>query len=262
MRATSISIILSALLFTTGLQAAERKYNFTDRLICLQSQSSVDVYYTPVTGVSAVEVKVIAPDDVIDRVSVTQDSRTLDVGVTPDPSHRNVSMKDVKVYVSGPVFEEYVTNSAGDIKCLKNLTCKDITLTCNSAGDLDFGSISCSTATISASSSGDIEIKGLYCKDTATITANSSGDVEIDVINAEKINVTANSSGDIDLEAISASEITANATSSGDIKLAGKVDNGSFNASSSGSIRATKLRVTGQCKVNSKNGDVKINKNK
>lgn len=242
-----------------SLSAAEKTYNLTGSIKGLTNACAVDIYYTPAPAAKATTVKVVGPKEMIEKITVKNAKGELTVSA---PANSIVNgYKKLKVYVTGPVYGSYKALASGDIKCVSDIACANISVNATASGDIEFQTVTCDKATITATASGDIEIHKLMCKAAATISASASGDVEVDAINAASITATASASGDVELEGIVTGALTATATSSGDIRLSGRADTATLTANSSGEINALKLNAAKMTVNKNGSGAVKIKKN-
>lgn len=252
-------LTLLMLAVATSISAAEKIRSISETISGLKSMCAVNVYYTPRAAADATIVKIVGPDQMIEKISLEIVKGQLTVSV--DDPEKTLRPKEVKVFVSAPALRDFQALSSGDIKCTSNIVCKEIEMTSTSSGDIEFLAITCDKATIAATSSGDIEVGKLQCKTSACITAASSGDIEVKSIIAETIKAASTSSGEIELEGISAAELTATATSSGEITLSGRTDKANLTATSSGDINAMKLRAAVKNVTKNSQGVVRINNN-
>lgn len=202
----------------------------------ISTSTSIDIEYTQ----GGKKVKIYAPDNLIDYVSVTVNNNELTVKYNQNNMQINGKC-NVKVIVSAPSVSKFTTYSAGDIDIKSDIKLNTpVTFLTKSAGDIEGLNVSAPEVSMATSSAGDIEFNNIKTQDLS-LTTKSAGDIKI--VNAESndTEIRINSAGDITVETLTCKTLEATTNSSGDVKVAGRCSRATYTSNSAGDIKASRM---------------------
>lgn len=196
--------------------------------------NAIKVIYTQAPESS---VRVEAPDNVVDYVSVKVKGDKLDVGLKP---HVDIAgSSKVTVYVSSPSLKSVDASSASYVGMPAGLKTR-------------------SEINIEASSSATISISDLNVS-KAGIEASSAARISVGSLIAETVNAECRSAATMDLSSLDVRTISAEATSAATMSLSGRCDFADLEANSAATIKAKDLAAArGRANSNSA-GSIKCN---
>ena len=168
-----------------------------------------DVIYTP--GDCAVSI--YAPDNVMERVSVSNENGTL---VIKSNLNRIRNLKKITINISSPVLESLSLNGAVDFNAPDGITALNFDATVNGAGDIDINGLQASDAAITVNGAGDAKIDGIDC-DAVTVNINGAGDAKL-TGKAARADLSISGAGDIDARQLDCNDINSKIRGVGSIK--------------------------------------------
>ena len=168
-----------------------------------------DVIYTP--GDCAVSI--YAPDNVMERVSVTNENGTL---VIKSNLNRIRNLKKITINISSPVMESLNFNGAVDFNAPEGITALNFDAIVNGAGDIDINGLKASDAEITVNGAGDARINGIDC-DAIAVAINGAGDAKLSG-KAASADLSISGAGDIDARQLDCTDINSKIRGMGSIK--------------------------------------------
>ena len=168
-----------------------------------------DVIYTP--GDCAVSI--YAPDNVMERVSVSNENGTL---VIKSNLNRIRNLKKITVNISSPVLESVSFNGAVDFNAPEGITALNFDATVNGAGDIDINGLQASDAAITVNGAGDAKLDGIDC-DVISVSINGAGDAKLSG-KATRADLSISGAGDIDAREFDCADINSKIRGMGSIK--------------------------------------------
>ena len=169
-----------------------------------------DVIYTP--GDCAVSI--YAPDNVMERVSVSNENGTL---VIKSNLNRIRNLKKITVNISSPVLESVSFNGAVDFNAPQGITALDFSATVNGAGDLEINGLKSGNASLNVNGAGDATISGIDCDDLQVAIAGA-GDAVVSGRVSGKANLSISGAGDIDARELQCADIDSKVRGVGSVK--------------------------------------------
>ena len=148
-----------------------------------------DVIYTP--GDCAVSI--YAPDNVLERVSVSNENGTL---VIKSNLSRIRNLKKITVNISSPVLESVNFNGAVDFNAPEGITALNFDATVNGAGDIDINGLQANEVNVTVNGAGDATISRIDC-DVLSVAINGAGDAKVSG-KAGSAELAISGAGDID----------------------------------------------------------------
>lgn len=168
-----------------------------------------DVIYTP--GDCAVSI--YAPDNVMERVSVSNENGTL---VIKSNLSRIRNLKKITINISSPVLESLNFNGAVDFNAPEGITALNFDAIVNGAGDIDINGLKASDAEITVNGAGDARINGIDC-DAIAVAINGAGDAKLSG-KAASADLSISGAGDIDARQLDCTDINSKIRGMGSIK--------------------------------------------
>lgn len=168
-----------------------------------------EVIYTP--GDCAVSI--YAPDNVMERVSVSNENGTL---VIKSNLGRIRNLKKITINVSSPVLESVVFNGAVDFSAPDGITALNFDATVNGAGDININGLQANEAGFTVNGAGDATIGGIDC-DALLVSINGAGDASLSG-KAGRADLSISGAGDIDARSLECSDISSKIRGMGGIK--------------------------------------------
>lgn len=165
-------------------------------------------------------VTVEAPDDMIDRVLTEVQGGSLVVKLKKG----DYSWKDynkIKVYVSLPKMEAYMSAGSGDSAIKGKIDGSKFSVMLKGSGDIDVETSTAKKLSLDIKGSGDIKIGGGRC-DMISATIKGSGDITTNAVKCGDGDFNIMGSGDIRSYANKAASVTIRG--SGDVTLYGSPD--------------------------------------
>lgn len=202
----------------------------------LKIKSSIDTYYAYASEPS---VKIVAPQNLIDKVITRIENGTLSIYVDKKSYRTN---KPIKVYVSAPMFSRLYIMGSGDFKAQNIDTKEDFLAEINGSGDIEIAQVSCNNAQVNVCGSGDVEIDKLSC-DKGAIDIAGSGDAEVNFNQARQVTINIAGSGDVSSALNACGQVSCNVAGSGDVVLSGSAQSLSKHIKGSGDVHTRKLQV-------------------
>ncbi len=168
-----------------------------------------EVIYTP--GDCAVSI--YAPDNVMERVSVSNENGTL---VIKSNLGRIRNLKKITINISSPVLESVNFNGAVDFSAPDGITALNFDATVNGAGDININGLQANEAGFTVNGAGDTTIGGIDC-DAILVAINGAGDASLSG-KAGRADLSISGAGDIDARALECSDISSKIRGMGSIK--------------------------------------------
>ena len=168
-----------------------------------------DVIYTP--GDCAV--KINAPDNVLDYVSVTNDNGTLQI---KSNLGRIRNLKKITVTVSSPVLESVNFNGAVDFNAPDGITALSFDAVVNGAGDINIDGLEASEVKVTVNGAGDAKINQIDC-DVLTVSINGAGDAVL-AGKSGSAELSISGAGDIDARGLECADINSRVRGVGSIR--------------------------------------------
>lgn len=238
----------------------EKIYN-VGQFSSLENDGFVDVQYIPS---DTFEVKLSAPEKVIERTRITVEngtliisqnggdsfSRTINIGFDNNDNAR------VKLYVKAPTLRSVSLTGSGDFAVKKAFNTSDFSISTTGSGDVAVSGLQCSgrlemesegfgdialnnakavSASLNTEDSGDIALKNLEAS-KVDISTSGSGDIAAVIANAGKISVDSEGSGDIVLNCSNCGDISGSTSGYGDVVVRGSAKSCSVSSSGSGDV--------------------------
>ena len=168
-----------------------------------------DVIYTP--GDCAVSI--YAPDNVLERVSVSNENGTL---VIKSNLSRIRNLKKITVNISSPVLESVNFNGAVDFNAPEGITALNFDATVNGAGDIDINGLQANEVNVTVNGAGDADISKIDC-DVLTVAINGAGDAVLSG-KSGSAELSISGAGDIDARGLDCADINSRVRGVGSIK--------------------------------------------
>ena len=167
-----------------------------------------DVIYTP--GDCAV--KINAPDNVLDCVTVTNENGTLQI---KSNLGRIRNLKKITVTVSSPVLESVNFNGAVDFNAPQGITALRFDAIVNGAGDIEIDGMQASDVSVTVNGAGDATISGIDCENLS-VSINGAGDAKVSG-KAGSAELAISGAGDIDARELDCEDINSKVRGVGSI---------------------------------------------
>ena len=180
------------------------------------------------------EVKVVADDDIIDRIITEVKDGTLHIYMKSNNNifnwHFNTGAK--KVYVSVKELDEIDASSGSDVVSENTLSGETLDVEASSGSDVTLNVVY-KNFSIDISSGSDAKISGK----TKNFIAEASSGSDVTARNLESVNCKVRSSSGSDISVNVSDEISAKASSGGDIVYYGNPQVKEINESSGGDVK-------------------------
>ena len=166
--------------------------------------------------------KVSAPDNLIDKISVSVEGTTLVI----KPEFNSAGhLDDCLVYtLSCPSLEEIAVSGSVDFISENTLSCSSLSVAASGSSDVLLQGLECSgDADFTLSGSSDLNGFGLKAR-LLDVSLAGSCDIDVDGLAAERVDVSGSGSTDVELKNLEVKKMDVALSGSGDICLAGKAD--------------------------------------
>ena len=166
--------------------------------------------------------KVSAPDNLIDKISVSVEGTTLVI----KPEFNSAGhLDDCLVYtLSCPSLEEIAVSGSVDFISENTLSCSSLSVAASGSSDVLLQGLECSgDADFTLSGSSDLNGFGLKAR-LLDVSLAGSCDIDVDGLAAERVDVSGSGSTDVELENLEVKKMNVALSGSGDITLGGKAD--------------------------------------
>lgn len=175
--------------------------------------------------------KVSAPDNLIDKISVSVEGTTLVIKPEFNSAGR---LDDCLVYtLCCPSLEGIAVSGSVDFLSENVLSCSSLSVSASGSSDVNLKGLECSgDADFSLSGSSDLKGFGLKARSFDVGLAGSC-DMDVDGLAAERVDVSGSGSTDVELKNLEVKKMDVALSGSGDICLAGKADEVYFKLSGS-----------------------------
>ena len=175
--------------------------------------------------------KVSAPDNLIDKISVRVEGSTLVIKPEVNSAGR---LDDCLVYtLCCPSLEEITVSGSVDFISENVLSCSSLSVAASGSSDVDLRGLDCSgDAEFSLSGSSDLKGFGLKAR-SFDVSLSGSCDMDVDGLVAERVDVSGSGSTDVELKNLEVKKMDVALSGSGDICLTGKADEVYFKLSGS-----------------------------
>lgn len=188
-----------------------RNINISEHFNGICTRSSVDIEYTE--GAQAITLS--APKEIINLIEVKVSNEVLTVTV----NSQNViapGSYNMKLYVTAPNVNKFITEGSGDITVKSIEDNKDISVSTKGSGDIEMPALKCVNFNANTMGSGDISAQAVTCTQ-ADLSTKGSGDIGINKINATELLAITMGSGDIRLGSGNVTKAELSTFGSGDI---------------------------------------------
>lgn len=166
--------------------------------------------------------KVSAPDNLIDKISVRVEGTTLVI----KPEFNSAGhLDDCLVYtLSCPSLEEIAVSGSVDFISENTLSCSSLSVAASGSSDVLLQGLECSgDADFTLSGSSDLNGFGLKAR-SVEVSLSGSCDMDVDGLVAQNVDVSGSGSTDVELENLEVKKMNVALSGSGDISLGGKAD--------------------------------------
>lgn len=199
-----------------------KNYTFNSADISgLDIAAGVKVVYTPVDSAASASVTVQTDEVMMPHVVVELDDRELNIY---RKSSFNANGIEINVKITGPALSSWEASSGSELIVAGALSAtKEIDIDTSSGAGAKFTDINAPKVSVDVSSGSSAKISG---------------------VTAGKLSIDASSGATAEISGIKGSKVSADASSGSTVKLAGWASETSFDTSSGGSIRHSKLNVT------------------
>ncbi len=179
----------------------------------------------------AEEVKVVADDDIIDKLITEVDDGTLKIYMKNTSSWRNWGRKTRKVYVRVKELDKLHASSGSDVQSDNTLKGETLDVKASSGSDVRLD-VHYKNFSVDTSSGSDARISGK----TKNLEAEASSGSDIKAQELESVNCRVSVSSGSDATVNVTGEIYAKASSGGDIRYYGNPQTRDINKSSGGDV--------------------------
>lgn len=228
-----LSILLVAIILGSNIQAFAFSSEKTENrnlkdFNTIKVSSGIDLY---VRMGETEEVKVVADDDIIDKVITEVKDGTLKIYMKQNNNWNWGTTKSRKVYVSVKTLERLDASSGSDVNSENLLTGESLKVSASSGSDVTL-EIHYKNFSLDTSSGSDARISGK----TKNFEAESSSGSDIKAQDLESVICKVSVSSGSDATVNVSDELYANASSGGDVRYYGNPQVKDINESSGGDV--------------------------
>lgn len=228
-----LSILLVAIILGSNIQAFAFSSEKTENrnlkdFNTIKVSSGIDLY---VRMGETEEVKVVADDDIIDKVITEVKDGTLKIYMKQNNNWNWGTTKSRKVYVSVKTLERLDASSGSDVNSENLLTGESLKVSASSGSDITL-EIHYKNFSLDTSSGSDARISGK----TKNFEAESSSGSDIKAQDLESVICKVSVSSGSDATVNVSDELYANASSGGDVRYYGNPQVKDINESSGGDV--------------------------
>lgn len=226
-----LTLLLVLAVFSTSAMA--EKTNSQNRNVSpfskIKVSSGIDLYLTQGAGEA---VKVVADEDLIDRIITEVEGETLHIYIKNKTNWNWGWKQERKVYVTFDNLTELNASAGSDVEAEGPVKVKEINISASSGSDVNFDHLTAEKVGLDASSGADINIAG----ETIYLNAESSSGSDIDCKELISENCRASASSGSDITLYVTKSLSADASSGGDIRYKGNPHERNTDESSGGDV--------------------------